>query len=222
MYDSDNGSMAPAPHFGTLLLAVLPSLRQQAMALTRHRADTEDLVQATVTNALAAQESFQSGTNFRAWMTRILRNRFFSNVRSRRTNVGLDDVPASLFSRSGGQEETIAIRELQHFLHHLPTNQRQILLMVSVDGLSYEQASKQLGVAAGTLKCRVFRARAQLQTWMLGTDPDGGPADTPARQRRNTLASAVARLGASAVSFDSMANPSAESDSDGLASAVAY
>jgi RNA polymerase sigma-70 factor (ECF subfamily) len=171
---------APLP-FHDLLLVALPTLRRQAMALTHHRADAEDLVQATVTNALAAQDSFQIGTNFRAWMARILRNRFFSDIRSRRTMVDLDDAPDSLFGRSGGQEETIAIQELQQHLLRLPANQRQILLMISVDGLSYDAASQHLGVAAGTLKCRVLRARAQLQLWMLGEEvgaraPRRGPA----------------------------------------------
>jgi RNA polymerase sigma-70 factor (ECF subfamily) len=193
MHDNDNGATELMPGFDTLLLAVLPSLRQQAMALTRHRADAEDLVQATVTNALAAQDSFQVGTNFRAWMTRILRNRFFSNVRSRRTMVDLDAAPPSLFGRSGGQEETIAVQELQRHLARLPANQRQILLMISVDGLSYDDASEHLGVAAGTLKCRVFRARAQLQDWMLGGPPSADVTDVSVRQRSNTLASAAAR-----------------------------
>src|SRR5690606_15432114 len=110
--DQDDTS-APMPSFHELLLAVLPSLRQQALALTRHRADAEDLVQSAVTNALAAQHSFEPGTNFRAWMTRIMRNRFFSNFRRRRETVDLDDAPSSLMGRSGGQEESIAFKELR-------------------------------------------------------------------------------------------------------------
>lgn len=161
---------APMPSFHDLLLAALPSLRQQALALTRHRADAEDLVQAAVTNALAAQHSFEPGTNFRAWMTRIMRNRFFSNFRRRRETVDLDDAPSSLMGRSGGQEESIAFKELRANLARLPADQRLVLMMISVQGMSYEEASEQLGVAVGTLKCRVFRARKQLRAWMLGED----------------------------------------------------
>lgn len=186
----DNGAAELAPRFDALLVAMLPSLRQQAIALTRHRSDADDLVQATIANALAAKDSFEVGTNFRAWMTRILRNRFFSNVRSRRTMVDIDDAPASLFGRSGGQEETIAVQELQHHLLRLPANQRQILLMISIDGLSYDDASEHLGVAAGTLKCRVFRARAQLQDWMVGKSPSTDSTDAPVRQRSNGKRSA--------------------------------
>jgi RNA polymerase sigma-70 factor (ECF subfamily) len=171
MSDDDIVDQTEVAHkFHALLLLVLPSLRQQAMALTRHRADAEDLVQAAVTSALAAQDSFSIGTNFNAWMTRILRNRFFSNVRRRRPKVDLADVPASQLGRSGGQEDNLAIQDLRCHLLRLPSSQRLILLMISVQGLSYEEASEHLGVSAGTLKSRVFRARAQLQLWMLGEE----------------------------------------------------
>ncbi len=185
--DPDDTSV-PMPSFHELLLGALPSLRQQALALTRHRADAEDLVQSAVTNALAAQHSFEPGTNFRAWMTRILRNRFFSNFRRRRETVDLDDAPSSLMGRSGGQEESIAFKELRANLARLPADQRLVLMMISVQGLSYEEASEQLGVAVGTLKCRVFRARKQLKAWMLGDDeaPAASPSMSPAGTKRAT------------------------------------
>jgi RNA polymerase sigma-70 factor (ECF subfamily) len=182
------------PAFHSLILSVLPSLRQQAMALTRHRADAEDLVQAAVTSALAAQDSFCVGTNFRAWMTRILRNRFFSNVRRRRMAVDLDDVPAALLGRSGGQEDNLEIQDLRRHMLRLPANQRVILLMISLEGLSYEEASEHLGVAAGTLKCRVFRARAQLEIWMLGEEAGIVPTGPPTRRRRDAGMSRTGRV----------------------------
>jgi len=154
--------------FHELLLGCLPSLRMHALALTRHRADAEDLVHSAVASALAAEASFELGTNFRAWITRILRNRFFSNIRRRRETVDINDAPVLALSRSGGQEEGFAIHELHRCLAHLPSDQRVILLMITVQGLSYEDASAELGVAIGTLKCRVFRARRQLRQMMMG------------------------------------------------------
>ena len=180
--------------FHSMILSALPSLRQQAMALTRHRADAEDLVQAAVTSALAAQDSFCVGTNFRAWITRILRNRFFSNVRGRRTVVDLDDVPAAQLGRSGGQEDNLAIQDLRRHMLRLPANQRLILLMISLEGMSYEEASEHLGVAAGTLKCRVFRARAQLESWMLGEEAGTLAISPPTRRRSDAGMSRSARL----------------------------
>jgi len=187
--------------FHELLMASLPSLRLHALALTRHRADAEDLVHSAVASALAAQGSFELGTNFRAWMTRILRNRFFSNIRRRRETVDIDDAPASALSRSGGQEEGLAVQELHRCLARLPTDQRVILLMITVQGLSYEEASGTLGVAVGTLKCRVFRARRQLRRMMLGEDEVHQPAaslpqaQSPKISTKTTALSAVALPG---------------------------
>ncbi len=73
--------------FHTQLVSLVPKLRIQALALTRNRAAAEDLVQdAVAANALAAQDSFTPGTNFAAWMHRILRNRFISTLRKQRRN----------------------------------------------------------------------------------------------------------------------------------------
>jgi RNA polymerase sigma-70 factor (ECF subfamily) len=179
------------PSFHDLLLAALPGLRQQALALTRNRADADDLVQSAVTNALAAKDSFAVGTNFNAWTSRILRNRFVSNVRRRREIVDIDDAPAALLARSGGQAERMELLELRRCMLRLPPNQRIILLLVSVQGLSYEEASAQLGVAVGTLKCRVFRARSQLAAWMLGETAPAAPSraarPAAAGKARNSL-----------------------------------
>lgn len=165
------GTTDPETPFHTLMVATLPALRQQAFALTRNRADADDLVQAAVTNALAAQHSFTPGTNFKAWMSRILRNRFLSDMRRRRETVEVDEAPADAFARAASQEDSIALQELRHALAKLPADQRLALMMVTVQGLSYEEVSEQLGVAVGTLKCRVFRARKQLQSMLLGEAP---------------------------------------------------
>ncbi|MFL1463879.1 sigma-70 family RNA polymerase sigma factor [Roseococcus sp. DSY-14] len=165
------GATDPETPFHTLMVGALPGLRQQAFALTRNRADADDLVQAAVTNALAAQHSFTPGTNFKAWMSRILRNRFLSDMRRRRETVEVDEAPADAFARAASQEDSIALQELRHALAKLPSDQRLALMMVTVQGMSYEEVSAQLGVAVGTLKCRVFRARKQLQAMLLGDAP---------------------------------------------------
>ena len=172
--------------FHDLMLAVLPSLRQQALALTRNRPDADDLVQTAVASALAAKASFEPGTNFRAWMGSILRNRFLSDCRRRRPTALLEDAPPSSLARSGGQEESLAMKELHHHLARLPAGQRLLLMMISVQGMSYEDASAQLGVPVGTLKARVSRTRAQLRLWILGEAPspisDRGLGSTAQRE----------------------------------------
>jgi RNA polymerase sigma-70 factor (ECF subfamily) len=189
MPDDDKPSrMPPASEFHAQILAVLPSLRQQALALTRHRADAEDLVHSAIANALAAHASFEPGTNFKAWIVRILRNRFFSDIRRQRETVDLDDAPASHLGRSGNQEESIDVKDLWRHLSRLPTDQSLILTMVSLEGFSYDEASAYLRVAVGTLKCRVFRARTQLMHWMQGEEVGAKILAAPARPKNRVSA----------------------------------
>ena len=161
---------ADAREFHGLLVTTLPRLRVQALALTRNRADADDLVQAAVTSALAARESFTPGTNFGAWMFRILRNRFISDVRRKRETTELDDVPSSAFARPGAQEDSLVMGELRKHMARLPVEQRTALVMVTVQGMSYEEVAAAMDCAVGTAKCRVFRARQTLQRWLMGEE----------------------------------------------------
>jgi len=156
------------PSFHDQVIAILPKLRIQALALTRNRAAAEDLVQDAVCNALSAQQSFIPGTNFPAWMHRILRNRFISNLRKRRDTTDIDDVPSSVFATEAPHEDRLALKELAQAMTRLPSDQREALVMVVVHGMSYEALAASTGCAVGTAKSRVFRARRQLETWLLG------------------------------------------------------
>ncbi|TDH60509.1 sigma-70 family RNA polymerase sigma factor [Dankookia rubra] len=156
--------------FHKLLVTLLPKLRVQAMALTRNRAAAEDLVQDAVANALAAQETFTPGTNFTAWMHRILRNRFISTMRKQRETTDIEDLPMSAFAVSGAHEDRMVLKELSRALGQLPSDQREALLMVVLQGLSYEEVAQVTGCAVGTAKSRVFRARRQVQIWLTGEE----------------------------------------------------
>ena len=156
--------------FHAALIALLPKLRVQALALTRNRAAAEDLVQDAVANALAAQNSFTPGTNFAAWMHRILRNRFISTLRKQRETTDIEDLPSSAFAVSGAHEDRLVLKELGVALGRLPSDQREALFMVVLQGLSYEEVAEATGCAVGTAKSRVFRARRQLQTWLMGEE----------------------------------------------------
>jgi RNA polymerase sigma-70 factor (ECF subfamily) len=160
-----------AKQFHNQVIAILPKLRVQALALTRHRAAAEDLVQDAVCNALSAQESFIPGTNFAAWMHRILRNRFISNLRKRRDTTDIDDVPSSVFATDAPHEDRLALKELSKAMTRLPTDQREALTMIVVHGMSYEALAEATGCAVGTAKSRVFRARRQLEAWLMGETP---------------------------------------------------
>ena len=156
--------------FHDQVIAILPKLRVQALSLTRNRAAAEDLVQDAVCNALKASASFIPGTNFPAWMHRILRNRFISNIRKRRDTTDIADVPEAMFASSASQGDRLELKELGSALNRLPADQREALVMIVVHGISYEELALQTGVAVGTAKSRVFRARRQLQAWLLGDE----------------------------------------------------
>ncbi|MBB3174195.1 RNA polymerase sigma-70 factor (ECF subfamily) [Endobacter medicaginis] len=156
--------------FHDQVIAILPKLRVQAMALTRNRTAAEDLVQDAVCNALSAQASFIPGTNFAAWMHRILRNRFISNLRKRRDTTDIDDVPASVFATEASHENSLALKDLSKSIAKLPSDQREALVMVVVQGMSYEALAEATGCAVGTAKSRVFRARRQLEAGLLGEE----------------------------------------------------
>jgi len=182
------------PSFHDQVISILPKLRVQALALTRNRASAEDLVQDAVCNALSAHDSFIPGTNFPAWMHRILRNRFISNLRKRRDTTDIDDVPASVFATDAPHEDRLALKELAGAMGRLPPDQREALVMVVIHGMSYEALAEATGCAVGTAKSRVFRARRQLETWLLGEKPDELAADEKrALLRRNALASLASR-----------------------------
>jgi RNA polymerase sigma-70 factor (ECF subfamily) len=175
-----------ADGFHDQVIAILPKLRVQALALTRHRASAEDLVQDAVCNALSAQDSFIPGTNFAAWMHRILRNRFISNLRKRRDTTDIEDVPSSVFATEAPHEDRLALKELAKAMTRLPADQREALVMVVLHGMSYEALAQATGCAVGTAKSRVFRARRQLEAWLLGEAPVQLPA--AAREARPSAA----------------------------------
>jgi RNA polymerase sigma-70 factor (ECF subfamily) len=156
--------------FHAQLVTLLPRLRVQALALTRNRAAAEDLVQDAVANALAAQDSFTPGTNFAAWMHRILRNRFISTLRKQRDTTDIEDLPASAFAVAATHEDRLILKELGRAVNRLPTDQREALFMVVLQGMSYEDVATTTGCAVGTAKSRVFRARRQLQAWLMGEE----------------------------------------------------
>lgn len=172
--------------FHDQVITILPKLRVQALALTRNRASAEDLVQDAVCNALSAQSSFIPGTNFAAWMHRILRNRFISNLRKRRDTTDIDDVPAHTFATEAPHEDRLALKELASAMDRLPTDQREALVMVVIHGMSYEALAESTGCAVGTAKSRVFRARRQLEAWLLG--------ESPRQMQSNRSAKALALL----------------------------
>jgi RNA polymerase sigma-70 factor, ECF subfamily len=150
-------------HMRDQLTAVLPHLRAFALHLTHDPGRSDDLVQSTVLRAWANLDHFQDGTNLEAWLFTILRNCFYSEHRKHRWEV---EDPDGGFARrlmvQPDQESKLMLDDLHEALTHLTLEQRKALLLVVEQGETYEDAAALCGVAVGTLKSRVNRARTQL------------------------------------------------------------
>ncbi len=151
------------------LKEILPRLRRHALALTRNRDSMEDLVQDTVVRALAAQDSFTPGTNFAAWIHKILRNEFISKIRKNRNVVPLDDMVAERIAVPESHEDRLVLRELITAIDRLPSAQREALLLSTLSDMNHDQIADVMGCRSGTVKSRISRARRQLHTDLMGT-----------------------------------------------------
>ncbi len=153
----------PASTFREDLLDALPALRAFAMSLTANMTRADDLVQETLLRAWQHQHRFTPGTNLNAWLFTILRNQFYSHARKRRREVeDADGQAAAQLVAVPDQEDSAALSEVWVQLGKLPARQREALLLIATQGLTYEAAAALLGCQTGTVKSRVSRARATL------------------------------------------------------------
>jgi len=145
------------------MLAAIPRLRAFALTLCRNPDRADDLVQETVMLACGNIGSFRPGSNMRAWLTTILRNRFYSEYRRRRREVeDVDGVHAATLMTLPDQVASLEQQELRAALTRLPDEMREVLHLVFASGLSYGEVARICGCAVGTIKSRVHRARAML------------------------------------------------------------
>ena len=152
--------------FDEQLIAFLPKMRVWALALTRNRAAADDLAQDVAAKVLVARNCFVPGTNFSAWVHRIMINQFISGMRAKREFTDADTMPEVPVAAT--HEDRTALRELGWALERLPHDQREALSMIVLREQSYEDAAAQTGCAIGTLKSRVHRARLQLRSFLVG------------------------------------------------------
>jgi RNA polymerase sigma-70 factor, ECF subfamily len=156
------------------LMGSLKSLRAYAISLTRDIHRAEDLVQETVLKAISRQEKFEAGTNLQAWLMTILRNLFFSARRTKQREVeDTDGSHAATMISIPDQEDRLAVQDLHTALAKLPLEQREALLLIGAEGLSYEEAAEALAAKVGTIKSRVNRARTRLAELMGLVHEDG-------------------------------------------------
>jgi RNA polymerase sigma-70 factor (ECF subfamily) len=161
--------LVSAATFEELAMPLFDQLYNFARWLTQDTAEAEDLVQETYVKALRGFSSFQLGTNFRAWMYRILRNSFLSSRTGLKTMVAIDgETEESVLPAESTTPESILIAQagretVQQALADLPVPFREILLLCEVEEMSYQEIAETLAIPIGTVMSRLFRARKALR-----------------------------------------------------------
>jgi RNA polymerase sigma factor (sigma-70 family) len=148
------------------LVDLIPRLRRYARALVGDRA-TDDLVQDTLERAWAKLHLYRRGTDLRAWLFTVMHNVHVNRVRAARPTDLIDDEMPELAQRPA-QGDALLVRDLDRSIARLPAEQRAVLLLVTLEEMSYEEVARTLDVPIGTVMSRLSRAREKLRTMMLG------------------------------------------------------
>lgn len=145
------------------MLAAAPALRAFALSLCGNADRANDLVQDTYVRALANLDKFRPGTNMAAWLTVILRNRYYSECRKRAREVeDVDGAYASTLECEADQSVRLENEGLWKVVSELPSDIRQAVVLVGASGATYEEAAAACRCAVGTIKSRMHRARVRL------------------------------------------------------------
>jgi len=169
--------MAVALQFKRDLLATIPSLRAFAVSLAQNSDKADDLVQETLVKAWDKHQSFQLGTNLKAWLFTILRNEFYSQMRKRGREVqDSEGIMTERLAVHPSQHGKLDLADFRAALEQLPEDQREAIILIGASGFSYEEAAEICNCAVGTIKSRVSRARTRLQDMLeVSGEADYGP-----------------------------------------------
>jgi len=150
----------------------IPFLRRAARRWHREKADADDLVQDTLVQALANAHLWQAGTDLRGWLYTIMRNRFLAVVnRSNRSATALEEIAAAEPPPATHMAELrLLLRDLGAALRRLSANQRSAVILIGVQGKSYDEAAQSMGTSVGAVRSHLARGRVRLKTAMNGSD----------------------------------------------------
>ena len=154
---------------GRDFIQYIPRLRRYARALTGERARADDLVQDTLERALVKFELWRPGSDLRAWLFTLMHNVFINQLRTQRATVSadLDDDAAQVAVRAT-QGDRLELRDLQAALARLPEEQREVVLLVGLEQMTYEETAAALGIPVGTVMSRLSRGRERLRVLLAG------------------------------------------------------
>lgn len=150
------------------LMAETGKLQKFSLRLTKNKADADDLFQSTCLRALEKSHYFEDGTNLFSWTSKIMFNIFVSGYR-RRTKFESRLDPEIFLDRQSVapvQEIGLELADVQRAMMKLSAQRREILVMICVNGMSYEEVSVKLKIPVGTVRSRLSRAREQLKSFM--------------------------------------------------------
>ncbi|MEM7294006.1 MAG: RNA polymerase sigma factor [Pseudomonadota bacterium] len=167
----------PSANFKEELTGLIPRLRRYALVLLQSESAADDLVQATLLRAILRQRQWQADTRLDAWVFAILRSIWKNDLRAIKVREGngrldADEIPDT---QAGTGERTFLLSQVLDRVNDLPVAQRESILLVYVEGYSYQEAADVLGVPSGTLMSRLARARVALARSL------SAQADTPIR-----------------------------------------
>jgi RNA polymerase sigma-70 factor (ECF subfamily) len=157
--------------FRSRLLQLLPRLRRFAVALTGDLDQADDLVQETCARALSRSTQWQQGTRLDSWMYRIAQNIWLDHLRAKKVRGDHVDLGVTDISGPDGRtivEHRLSLADVNTAMSRLPDDQRVLVALVCIDGISYSEAAAITGVPIGTVMSRLARARRQLHTYLEG------------------------------------------------------
>jgi RNA polymerase sigma-70 factor (ECF subfamily) len=192
--------------FEAAAVPFVDALYNTALRMTRNPQDAEDLVQETYLKAYKYYDKFTEGTNFKAWLFRILKNTFINNYRKRQQEPpqnAFDEIEDSFESQVSSEGssipnpeedalENVLDEDVQRALDALPDEYRMVVILADLEDFSYQEIAEILEIPVGTVMSRLYRARRRLESEMLryaqehGYIRSGAPAKMRSRKRKSS------------------------------------
>jgi RNA polymerase sigma-70 factor (ECF subfamily) len=165
--------------FARLLEEQIPRLRRYARALTRDVSRADDLVQSCLSRAIAKQQLWQAGTDLRAWLFTIMHNQHVNDVRhGLREGISVEVADAPELTAQSNAIPTLELRDLERALAKLSREQREVILLVGLEGMRYDHVAEILNVPIGTVRSRLSRGRNELRR-LMGIEERSGESNQP-------------------------------------------
>jgi RNA polymerase sigma-70 factor (ECF subfamily) len=167
---------------GRRLEAEIPFLRRAVRRWCREAADAEDLVQDTLMRALASAHQWDPGSNLQAWLTTIMRNQFLTTAaRSQRDKLAGEELQPTEANAYADPDLRLTLRDVERAFKRLPESQRSAVLLAGIEGKSYSEAARLMGLSVDAVRCHLARARDRLRAAVYRRDEETwiSPATRP-------------------------------------------